>query len=103
MTSLFLQEIAALEAHKALLTERCHAAFEQHNRLEEAACALRQAVRDQDDTLAIDHDNLARDRHCSSVTFKPDPCETVSKYALFFRRDLKIFLHFQRLSGQCMT
>lgn len=63
-----------------MLTERCHAAFEQHNRLEEAACALRQADRDQDDTLAIDHDNLARDRYCSSVTFKPDPLEIVNKY-----------------------
>ncbi|XP_026274454.1 tektin-2-like [Frankliniella occidentalis] len=71
-------EIAALEAHKAMLTERCHAAFEQHNRLEEAACSLRQATRDQDDTLEIDHDNLARDRSCAGITFKPDPTEIVN-------------------------
>jgi len=73
------QEATLMESERNLLTERCHAAFDEHNRLQEAHCTLGRTIEDQEEAIDLDTENLTQTRHSSNIMYKPDPFEELPK------------------------
>ncbi|XP_075225914.1 tektin-2 [Lycorma delicatula] len=66
-------ELATLEALKKMLGEKCQAAQEQINRLLDLRFQLNQDLSDKNETLEIDRYNMAIDKNCANISYKPDP------------------------------
>ncbi|XP_063244489.1 tektin-2 [Bacillus rossius redtenbacheri] len=67
------KELTVLDSLKNLLTNKCHAAWEQLNRLEEVEFKLQVAVENKERAISLDEENLKLDKNCSGISYKPDP------------------------------
>jgi len=66
-------ELCVLESVKKLLVDRCQAAWEKINRLEEVRFKLQLDINDKMESIAIDKDQLTLDRTCANISYKTDP------------------------------
>jgi len=71
-------ELATLESLKTMLSQKCMAAWEQMNRLEEIKAKIEQDLRDKEETIEIDTGNLGMDKHGASITYKPNALRITS-------------------------
>lgn len=67
------KELAMLESLKTMLKQRCMAAWEQMNRLNEVKSKLQQDLEDKEDSVQIDTYLLGIDKNCGGISYKPDP------------------------------
>lgn len=68
-----------------MLTEKCQAAWEQMNRLEEVQFKLKQDLQDKDEALEICQKNLNMDKNCANTSYKPDSLRMPKKWVSFFK------------------
>lgn len=76
----YLQELCVVENAKRQLVERCQAAWEKINRLEEVRFKLRLEINDKGEAIDIDQDQLTLDKNCANISFKIDPLRIPKKY-----------------------
>jgi tektin-2 len=62
---------------KKLLVERCQAAWEKLNKLEEVKFKLNLELNDKTEAIEIDKDQLNLDKNCANISFKTDPLRIV--------------------------
>lgn len=60
--------------------ERCQAAWEKLNRLDEVRFKLNLDLNDKKEASEIDKDQLSLDRNCANISFKIDPLRIPKKY-----------------------
>lgn len=60
--------------------ERCQAAWEKLNKLEEIRFKLNLELNDKTEAIEIDKDQLTLDKNCANISFKTDPLRIVKKY-----------------------
>ncbi|XP_014277163.1 tektin-B1 [Halyomorpha halys] len=65
-------ELSMLESLKVMLKQRCMAAWEQTNRLEELKSQLSQDLEDKIESLEMDTYLLGIDKNCGNISYKPD-------------------------------
>lgn len=61
-----------MEATKKYLSQKCFAAWEENNRLNELIGKLENDIADKTETLDIEGEALRLDNTSASATFKPD-------------------------------
>ncbi|KDR14917.1 Tektin-B1 [Zootermopsis nevadensis] len=66
-------ELGVIEHLKDLLASKCHAAWEEQNRLSEVRIKLQLDIGDKKDTLAVDKENCKMTKHCAGTSYKPNP------------------------------
>ncbi|XP_017781142.1 PREDICTED: tektin-B1, partial [Nicrophorus vespilloides] len=66
-------ELCVLEGVKKLLVERCQAAWEKINRLEEVRFKLTLDINDKQESIELDKDQLTLDKNCANISYKIDP------------------------------
>jgi hypothetical protein len=69
-----------MERLKALLTDKCQAAWEQLNRLREIQFKLQLDIGNKKNAVAIDKDNLEMTKECAGISCKPDPLRIPQKF-----------------------
>nr|CAI5857386.1 unnamed protein product [Callosobruchus analis] len=67
------KELCIVEQVKKLLVERCQAAWEKLNKLEDVKFKLNLEINDKGEASEIDKDQLTLDKNCANITFKIDP------------------------------
>lgn len=67
------KELCIVESVKRLLVERCQAAWEKINRLQEVRFKLQLDINDKSEALEIDKDQLTLDKNCANISYKIDP------------------------------
>lgn len=68
-----------VENVKKILMDRCQAAWEKLNRLEEVRFKLKLDINDKTESLEIDKDQLTLDKNCANISFKIDPLRIAKK------------------------
>ncbi|EEZ99614.1 tektin-2 [Tribolium castaneum] len=71
------RELCVVEGVKKLLIERCQAAWEKLNKLEEVRFKLNLELNDKTEAIEIDKDQLTLDKNCANISFKTDPLRIV--------------------------
>ncbi|VEN41916.1 unnamed protein product [Callosobruchus maculatus] len=67
------KELCIVEQVKKLLVERCQAAWEKLNKLEDVKFRLNLEINDKNEASETDKDQLTLDKNCANITFKIDP------------------------------
>ncbi|ERL83336.1 hypothetical protein D910_00671 [Dendroctonus ponderosae] len=71
------KELCVVEGVKKMLIERCQAAWEKVNKLNEVRFKLNLDINDKHEAIEIDKDQLTLDKNCANISFKTDPLRIV--------------------------
>ncbi|CAG9760477.1 unnamed protein product [Ceutorhynchus assimilis] len=71
------KELSLLENVKKLLIERCQAAWEKHNKLNEVRFKLSLEINNRHESIEIDKHQLSLDKNCADISFRTDPLRIV--------------------------
>lgn len=73
------KELSVIENNQRILRDQCQAAWEKLNKLEEVRFKLELDLTDKHEAEEIDKHQLELDKHCTNISFKPEPMRVPRK------------------------